>query len=101
MTSRRLKSYETGKQKIPLPDLEALLNALDRPLKDFMEHEGPVNDWITEQDGIQKFLELPPELQAFVCKPINRPYLEVAQRLSQMTVEQLRSVAEGLLEITL
>ena len=41
------------------------------------------------------------ELQGFVCKPINRPYLELAVRLSEMSVEKLRGVAEGLLEITL
>ena len=40
-------------------------------------------------------------MQQFVSKPVNQPYLELAQRLSEMSVERLRSVAEGLLEITL
>jgi hypothetical protein len=44
---------------------------------------------------------MPVDLQTFVSKPINRPYLELAQRLSEMSVDKLRSVAEGLLEITL
>jgi hypothetical protein len=44
---------------------------------------------------------MPSELQSFVVKPINQPYLELAQRLSEMSVEKLRAVAEGLLEITL
>ena len=44
---------------------------------------------------------LSPELQDFISKPINRPYLEIAQRLGDMSVEKLRTVAEGLLEITL
>ena len=50
---------------------------------------------------MQDFKEMPPELQAFVAKPINLPYLELAQRLSEMSVDKLRAVAEGLLEITL
>jgi hypothetical protein len=50
---------------------------------------------------MQNFAELSPELQDFLSKPINRPYLELAQRLSEMDVEKLRAVAEGLLEITL
>jgi len=37
----------------------------------------------------------------FISKPVNRPYLQLAQRLSEMSVEKLRMVAEGLLEITL
>jgi hypothetical protein len=44
---------------------------------------------------------LPVELQDFVSKPINRPYLEIAHRLSEMPADQLRAVAEGLLAITL
>jgi len=43
---------------------------------------------------------MPVEMQVFVSKPINRPYLELAIRLSEMSVDRLRSVAEGLLEIT-
>jgi hypothetical protein len=49
---------------------------------------------------MQEFSELPSELQQFVCKPINRPYLELAMRLSDLPVDRLRTVAEGLLEIT-
>jgi hypothetical protein len=49
---------------------------------------------------VDDFLELSPELQAFVSKPINRPYLELAQRLSEMSVDKLRSVGEGNLEVT-
>jgi transcriptional regulator with XRE-family HTH domain len=100
LSARRLKKFETGAQSIPLPELEIILSALDQSLKDFMDQEGPIQNWAAEQDAIAEFLELPADLQAFVCKPINRPFLEVAQRLSRMQVDQLRSVAEGLLEIT-
>jgi transcriptional regulator with XRE-family HTH domain len=100
LSARRLKKFETGAQLIPLPDLEIILSALDQPIKDFLDQEGPIRNWASEQDAIADFLDLPADLQAFVGKPINRPFLEVAQRLSQMPVDQLRSVAEGLLEIT-
>jgi hypothetical protein len=50
---------------------------------------------------MQHFDDLPPDLQDFISKPINRPFLEIAQRLSGLSVEKLRAVAEGLLEITL
>jgi transcriptional regulator with XRE-family HTH domain len=100
ISPRRLKTFETGAQPVPLPELESILNGLDQSLEDVMDQEGPVREWQADQEAIQQFLELPAEMQAFVCKPINRPFLEVAQRLSQMPVDQLRSVAEGLLEIT-
>jgi transcriptional regulator with XRE-family HTH domain len=96
-----LTMYEIGEQPIPLPQLESLANALNRPLKDFQDNRGPIGSWLKQQRVLQNFAELTPELQDFLSKPINRPYLELAQRLSEMNVEKLRAVAEGLLEITL
>ena len=96
-----LESYEVGEMPLPVTILEALVNTLNLPLRDFQDRKGPVGSWIIQQRAVQSFKEMPPELQAFVSKPINRPYLELAQRLSEMSVERLRAVAEGLLEITL
>jgi len=39
-------------------------------------------------------------VRAFISKPVNLPYLELAMRLSDLSAEKLRGVAEGLLEIT-
>ena len=50
---------------------------------------------------IINFIELPIELQEFILKPVNQPYLEIAQKLSRMSVDKMRDVAEGLLDITL
>jgi hypothetical protein len=55
----------------------------------------------SRQKAIQDFLQLPPDLQEFVCKPINRPYLDLAIKLSGMSTDKLRGVAEDLLDITL
>ena len=88
-----LESYELGNSPIPLPHLEMLSSLLNR--------SGPVGRWAAQQRAISDFLTLPDDLQDFVSKPINRPYLELAQRLSEMSVDKLRAVAEGLLEITL
>jgi hypothetical protein len=66
----------------------------------FMDQTGVIGEWKMKQQAVQKYLELPKELQDFVSKPVNRPYLELALRLSGLSVEKLRAVAEGLLEIT-
>jgi transcriptional regulator with XRE-family HTH domain len=97
----RLRSYEDGEKPIPLPELEALAQALGARLEDFYDQAGPIGKWLNQQRAIQDFLKLPPELQDFACRPVNRPYLDLARTLSTMSTEKLRSVAEGLLEITL
>ena len=101
VSSRRLKSYEMGEEPIPLSELEVMASYLNLPLDYFLDKDGIVGRWIVQQQSIQKFLELPADLQEFVVKPVNRPYLEMAYRLSDLPVEKLRAMAEGLLEITL
>jgi transcriptional regulator with XRE-family HTH domain len=101
ITPARLKAYELGERAIPLPELEALIASLSSRIENFFDQGGPVGGWITDEKAIRQFLQLPKELQAFVCQPVNRPYLDLARKLSSMSNEQLRSVAEGLLDITL
>ncbi len=96
-----LQCYESGEAPLPLPSLEALSQVLNRDVKDFIDQNGPVGSREVERRIAQELLEMPTELRVFITKPINRPYIELAQRLSEMSVEKLRAVAEGLLEITL
>jgi transcriptional regulator with XRE-family HTH domain len=100
-SEEQMNSYELGEQSIPLPELEVLANNLNRTIRDFQDSRGPIGKWIKQQRVMQHFDDLPPDLQDFISKPINRPFLEIAQRLSGLSVEKLRAVAEGLLEITL
>ncbi|WP_299026445.1 helix-turn-helix transcriptional regulator [uncultured Thermanaerothrix sp.] len=95
-----LEQYETGARPIPLPELELIANALDLRLEDLFDQRGPVGEWRLRRQAVQQFLELPEELQAFIRKPVNRPYLELAMRLSELSADKLRAVAESLLEIT-
>ena len=97
----QITAYELGENSLSLVQLEYLASALGRPLKEFQDSRGPVGGWIKQQRALQNFNELAPDLQDFISKPINRPYLELAQRLSEMDVDKLRAIAEGLLEITL
>lgn len=101
ITAASLQSYEQGEVPIPLPELEILGQVLNNSIEDFEDQQGTVGSWFTEQRNMHEYLALPKELQEFVGKPINRPYLEMAVRLSELKVERLRALAEGLLEITL
>ena len=101
ITLQNIQLYENGEVSIPLPELEVLSQVLNNSITDFEDHQGPVGSLFAEKRNINEFLSLPSELQAFVGKSINRPYLELAVRLSEMKVEKLRALAESLLEITL
>lgn len=95
-----LEAYELAREPIPLPQLEALSGILHRSIREFQDKYGPVGMRTAQQHALQDFCQMPLDLQIFVSKPVNRPYLELAIRLSEMSVDRLRAVAEGLLEIT-
>jgi len=101
ISTNRLKAFELGERPVSLPEFEVILSALGAHIEDFFDQSGPVGKWMTEQLAIQRFLELPDDMQNFACRPVNRPYLELAMKLSEMPTDRLRSVAEGLLDITL
>lgn len=100
LSARVLNSYELGAKPIPLPELEVICGALHRSIREFQDLHSPIGVWDAQQHAVQDFLELPLDIQLFISKPTNRPYVDVAVRLSEMSVERLRAVAEGLLEIT-
>jgi transcriptional regulator with XRE-family HTH domain len=101
ITPAKMKKYEEGESPVSLPELEFLCSTLNLNITDFIDPDSEIGGWIISQDKIEEFLRLPLNLQDFVSKPVNQPYLEIAQRLSKISAEELRAIAEGLLEITI
>ena len=101
ITTYRLKSYEKGAFPVPVAELNALARIYDHELSEFIVESGPIAAWAHSKRVTKDFVNLPEELQDFVLKPVNRPYLEIAVKLSKMNVDQMRDVAERLLDITL
>lgn len=101
ISGARIKAYELGERPIPLPELEVLVSTLGGRIESFFDRSGPIGQWMRNEEAIQNFLDLPEELRQFVSMPVNRPYLELAVKLSNMSRDKLRSVAEDLLDITL
>lgn len=95
-----IDSFESGKTPVPLPHLEKIAKSLEMNIDDFFDKDGIVGKWSKQKKAIQEFISLPSDLQLFVTQPVNKPYLEIAKRLSEMSVDQLRGLAEGLLDIT-
>jgi transcriptional regulator with XRE-family HTH domain len=96
----KINEYELGSCPVPLPDLEILAKALDIRVEDLIDQRGPIGKWRTEKLETARFFELEPGLRQFICTPVNIPYLSLAVRLSQFSVERLRKIAESILEIT-
>ena len=101
ISQSKLNAYELGERAITVPELESILTVMGSRIETFFDQSGPVGQWLNSQRALQKFLELSTEMQNFVCQPVNRPYIELAMKLSDLSREKLRSVAEGLLDITL
>ena len=100
ISGARVKSYELGERPIPLPELEALVKALGGRIESFFDRSGPIGQWLINEEAIRDLMEMPMELRQFVALPVNRPYLELAMKLSNMSRDKLRSVAEDILDIT-
>lgn len=112
----KLTDYESGTTPTPITQLEKIVDALGGKLEDFFASTGPFSHSteIEQKNGptsitpaivdpvppMQFELDLPEEIKEFVLKPVNRPYLELAMRLSKLEAEKLRGIATSLLEIT-
>jgi transcriptional regulator with XRE-family HTH domain len=98
----RISHYERGMRDIPLPELEALADFLDVPITHFLDEQTtPLGgEAPKEVKGAETFDELPPDVRDFVSNPTNVLYLRIAMKLSTLSVDALRQIAETLLDIT-
>lgn len=96
-----LNIFELGQEPIPYFDLERFASTLDIPLTDFTEESsGPMVEHESIMLSQHRFEHLPPDVKAFIIEPVNLSYIKTAMRLSEMDVDKLRSIAEGILDIT-
>jgi len=101
LTTEQIEAFEQGEEPIPYLLLESLAELLDASLNDFtVEHSGPLGRHEQALSRRENFDALPEEVQTFVADPGNLIYLQTAMRLSEMDVDRLRGIAEGILDIT-
>ena len=101
LTAGDIVAFESGQQPIPLPVLWSLAYAVQKSVGAFVEDIGRLGGWLALQEQYDRFSQLPPELRAFISQPTSQPFLEIAMRLSQLPLEELRTVGEKILDITL
>jgi len=98
----RISLYERGQRDIPLPELEALADFLDVPITHFLDEQTTplISREAPKGRGVETFAELPPDVRDFVSNPTNVLYIQIAMKLSTLSVDVLRQIAETLLDIT-
>jgi transcriptional regulator with XRE-family HTH domain len=96
ISTSRIRRYESGETPVPLPELELLAASLGYSFDDFTDATGPVGEWIATQKAEQELGGLPRSLKDFIADPEKRSYLELAQRLSEISSEKLRALAAAL-----
>lgn len=100
-TPRRIAQYEHGLKPVPLTQLETAAEYLGAPLSSFLDEGiGTVGERELQDRQYDAFRALPEDVRAFVVQPVNATYLRVAMHLAEMPAGAIRSIAEGLLDIT-
>ena len=106
-SAERVSQYERGQKDIPLPELEALADFLDVPITHFLDEqtaplsrEAPKGSGAAVPRGVETLAELPPDVRDFISNPTNVLYIRIAMKLSTLSVDALRQIAETLLDIT-
>jgi transcriptional regulator with XRE-family HTH domain len=99
----RIANYEFGKTPIPMTHLDLLAKALNVSMVYFLDQGMQVSNGhgtITSLDDVVGYANLAPEVKEFLSNPGNVLYVNIAMKLSELSADTLRSLAEGLLEVT-
>lgn len=101
ISANRLRKFESGSIPIPSPVLQTLCANLGINIQTLLSPLTP-NTQPEINEAVQGYdlTSLPDELLEFAANPKNIPYLALAQRMSQLEADKIRSIAENLLELT-
>jgi transcriptional regulator with XRE-family HTH domain len=101
ISASNVNAYELGQRPIPAPVLMTLASVCQVNLAYFLENGNRIGEFLRLQEDLKSFTGMPDDMRQFVASPINQPYIELAMKLAGMGTEDLRSIAEAILNITL
>lgn len=100
-TTNMISLYERGMRDIPLAEMELVAERCGHSLTEFMDEETiPPSQAEQQRRIVAQVNTLPPDVREFVLSPTNALYLRIAMLLSSMKADDLRQIAETLLDIT-
>lgn len=94
-----IADYEYGRRDIPFTHLQKLADFFQVPLTYFVDRDLLLQSE-KEHQVVELVNQLPEEMREFVLKPANILYLRLAMLMSELSVETLRKLGNGLLDIT-
>ncbi|GAB4570958.1 MAG: hypothetical protein Kow0077_06420 [Anaerolineae bacterium] len=98
--AEQLAAYELGQTPAPLTQLSSIASATGVPLSYFVETGNRVGKWLELQESFKRFNELPEDVRTFISNPSNRSFLDLAMWFSSLDVNELRGLAESILNLT-
>jgi transcriptional regulator with XRE-family HTH domain len=101
IAAETLQHYEMGNLPIPMYELSILSGIVNRNIDFFLETTSYVGELLRIREEWKHFSDLDPEVREFAANPLNIGFIKIAITFSQMSVEQLRLAAEGMLEISM
>jgi len=96
-----LQSYELGLTPVPMHHLSVLSSAVNKRINYFVETSGYVGQLLQIREEWKRFSEMSDEVRAFAANPLNIGFIQIAMSFSKMPTDELREIAEGMLEITM
>jgi transcriptional regulator with XRE-family HTH domain len=96
-----LEAYEFGTLPVPMPVLVSIATVLDVNINNFLESSSRVGEFLEIREALKTFEEMPEDVRAFLSSPSNQAYIRLAMVFAQLPTDAMRSLAEGLLDITL
>lgn len=96
-----LQQYEVGAISVPMHHLSVIANIVNKNMDYFLESSSYVGELLRMRQEWQHFSDLDPEIREFAANPLNIGFIKIAITFSQMSADQLRTAAEGMLEIAM
>lgn len=96
-----LQQYEMGELPIPMSELSVLSSAVQKSMSYFMESSSYIGLLLQIREEWKQFTSLDEDIRRFAANPLNLGFIKIAMLFGKMPAEELRKVAEGLLEIAM
>jgi transcriptional regulator with XRE-family HTH domain len=96
-----VSQYEQGAREVPLAELEMAAERCGQTIAEFLDDEAiPLSPAEQRRRILERLEALPPDMRDFVLNPTNVLYLRIAMLASALKADELRKIAETLLDIT-